>query len=334
MSNKFTNLQFVDFCRGMVGQPYWYGTVVYKCSDSVLKSKTSQYPDHYGSKRTEKYKDDIRNKRVCCDCVGLQKGFFWTNGGKNVLEYINGTATTFTNTYGSNGCPDQSADGMFSWAKKHGAVWGDDMSKMPDIPGIFLHMSKHTGVYEGGGTVIEARGFSYGVVRTKLKERKWLHWYYFPLLDYVDIHRSELKRGDKGKDVEQLQFQLMALGYSLPKYGVDGDFGKETEDAVRAFQKNSGFAVTGVATEEVRNSLNDRVPITPAENLNKEVEASGGNVWIRESPNTSGKKLGVLNNGKRLPYAGEDSDKGWHKVVFNDIFGWVSGTLSKVVDRK
>jgi hypothetical protein len=53
---KYTNLHFVEFLKAMVGQPYWYGTCVYKCTASTLKSKTNQYPSHYGSDRTAKYK--------------------------------------------------------------------------------------------------------------------------------------------------------------------------------------------------------------------------------------------------------------------------------------
>ena len=39
----------------------------------------------------------------------------------------------------------------------------------------------------------------------------------------------------------------MLHGYSLPKYGADGSFGAETENAVRAFQLANGLVVDGVA---------------------------------------------------------------------------------------
>src|SRR5574340_1024004 len=41
--------------------------------------------------------------------------------------------------------------------------------------------------------------------------------------------------GDKGDAVKDLQRQLMALGYSLPRYGADGDLGWETLKAVTLF---------------------------------------------------------------------------------------------------
>ncbi len=55
-----------------------------------------------------------------------------------------------------------------------------------------------------------------------------------------------LKKGCQGDDVKQLQLDLMALGYKLPKYGADGDFGSETESAVKAFQRAQGIEVDGI----------------------------------------------------------------------------------------
>lgn len=45
-----------------------------------------------------------------------------------------------------------------------------------------------------------------------------------------------LKRGSEGQYVQLLQQKLLELGYELPKYGADGDFGAETYLAVWAFQ--------------------------------------------------------------------------------------------------
>ena len=80
-----TNEHFVAFCLKMVGQLYWYGTCLYKCSSSVLSRKASQYPSHYGSSRTSRYKQDIAAKKVSADCIGAVKGYAWTNGGVGVL---------------------------------------------------------------------------------------------------------------------------------------------------------------------------------------------------------------------------------------------------------
>ena len=51
INTPFTNEHFVAFLKKMVGHPYWYGTCLYPCTESTLKSKSKQYPDHYGSSR-------------------------------------------------------------------------------------------------------------------------------------------------------------------------------------------------------------------------------------------------------------------------------------------
>ncbi|RYE71634.1 MAG: hypothetical protein EOP19_31600 [Hyphomicrobiales bacterium] len=45
-------------------------------------------------------------------------------------------------------------------------------------------------------------------------------------------------------DTTALQRALLALGYSLPKFGADGDFGGETRSALQAFQRRRGLPVT------------------------------------------------------------------------------------------
>lgn len=57
---------------------------------------------------------------------------------------------------------------------------------------------------------------------------------------------STLNRGSSGPEVKTLQARLLALGYALPRYGVDGDFGQETEKAVRAYQRARGLDVDGI----------------------------------------------------------------------------------------
>ena len=47
------------------------------------------------------------------------------------------------------------------------------------------------------------------------------------------------------KDVEVIQTALQFLGLSLPKWGVDGKFGPETETATKEFQKSVGLTTDG-----------------------------------------------------------------------------------------
>ena len=54
-----------------------------------------------------------------------------------------------------------------------------------------------------------------------------------------------LRKGSYGEKVEQLQKDLQKLGYSLGKYGVDGDYGNDTYNAVKKFQKDHGLTQDG-----------------------------------------------------------------------------------------
>lgn len=45
-------------------------------------------------------------------------------------------------------------------------------------------------------------------------------------------------------DTTAIQRALLALGYSLPKFGPDGDFGGETRAAMQTFQRKRGLPVT------------------------------------------------------------------------------------------
>ena len=63
------------------------------------------------------------------------------------------------------------------------------------------------------------------------------------VLEAVFDNQQVLRNGDKGTAVRLVQESLLAQGYVLPAHGADGDFGAETEAAVRLFQVDTG-AVT------------------------------------------------------------------------------------------
>lgn len=55
-----------------------------------------------------------------------------------------------------------------------------------------------------------------------------------------------LRRGDSGSYVTLAQTKLIQRGYSCGPDGADGDFGKNTEAAVKAFQLDSGLMMNGI----------------------------------------------------------------------------------------
>ena len=64
-----------------------------------------------------------------------------------------------------------------------------------------------------------------------------------------------LKKGLSGTDVAELQGHLIRLGYDLGKWGADGSFGKATDQAVRAFQKNALIDIDGICGPQTIGAL-------------------------------------------------------------------------------
>ena len=58
-----------------------------------------------------------------------------------------------------------------------------------------------------------------------------------------------LRRGDRGREVVDLQTRLLSLGLDLGNRGMDGVFGPQTELAVKAFQQGMGIIADGVVGE-------------------------------------------------------------------------------------
>lgn len=153
----------------------------------------------------------------------------------------------------------------------------------------------------------------------------------------------ELGKGDKGEDVKKLQEQLIKLGYSLPNYGADGDFGNETDLAVRKFQAKNGLKVDGIVGKNTQAVIDkllgaQRQPIpapakwTPAVgdivNYKGTVHYFGANSVLYSS----------CNGGKAKITAIHQPDKAKHpyhllaiKGEGSNVYGWVdAGTFEKV----
>lgn len=269
------------------GWVYWYGTCGYACTDSLLKSKTKQYPAHYGEGRQATYKKHIAAGKVCSDCIGLFKSYAWDEDGDN---------DTRDSDYGSNGQPDKGAKQTLNACKVKGSI-----DTMPEIPGlaVWTKTGGHIGVYVGDGYVVEARGFAYGVQRNKLSKRAFTTWGLYPYTEYtaeqvvlaeaamngtetpveppvekdeqeptpesgeategqnggktVMVELNVLRKGSKGSQVRTLQRLLTAVGCECGN--VDGIFGSRTLIAVKVFQKAKGLTVDGVVGKNTWNAL-------------------------------------------------------------------------------
>lgn len=143
-----TNLGLVEYCKKQLGLPYWWGTFGQVATKTLYEQKKVQYPTQY---LDTDFKYQFGKK--VHDCVGLIKGYLWTNENGKIV-------------YNPN--QDKDVTGMLSNCYEIGSI-----ATIPEIPGILVFMKGHVGVYIGNGEVIEAKGHKYGVVKTKLKDRPW-----------------------------------------------------------------------------------------------------------------------------------------------------------------
>ena len=140
---------------------------------------------------------------------------------------------------------------------------------------------------------------------------------------------GELRRGDSGEDVREMQKRLLKWDYAcLPEYGADGDFGRETEDAVKAFQRASKLPETGVYDPATEAAL---MAATSGH-----VEITGGSVNVRTAPGVAvGKDIGTVHRGDILIYQGiaEEADgKPWYLIIYNNTNGWVSSKYAQLIE--
>lgn len=239
-----TNIGLVNFVKKCVGRPYIFGTYGMILTPARLAWVAKNYPERMTPQRVEIAKKNYIGKRTD-DCYGLVKNFLFLPGGDDV-------DITADPVY--NSTLDITADQAFAKAKVKGKI-----STLPEVPGLIVRYTGHAGVYIGGGLVIEARGFNYGVEISKLSERKFTDWFESTYIEYIKpdpeekimLTVKELKKGDKdGKkqsEVFAVQSILRAKNIkddSGADLETDGSFGKRTEQAVKRFQKINGLTVS------------------------------------------------------------------------------------------
>ena len=232
-----------------------FGTPI---SKSSVTGKAKQYPSWYTSQKISSVFTPIYDKGFWgFDCIGLIKGVLWGWNGDASKTY--GGAT-----YASNGVPDISADAMINQCKNIST----DFNRIE--LGEFVWMKGHCGVYIGSGQVVESSPkWKNGVQITSLRDREWLKHGKLPYIEYdvtavvVEVKRTNieltvLQIGNKGNEVKTLQRLLKSLGYKgsdSKALSVDGDFGKNTQYALKSFQKDKGLLVDGICGKNSWNTL-------------------------------------------------------------------------------
>lgn len=267
------------------------------------------------------------------DCNGLAEGIYYNHTGVSINTYARMNYATWCDPKGSGMIP-------VKYRVPGAAIfWGSTAGNIHHV--AYLYKPVVSGKPDGDWYIIEARGVMYGVVMTRLYERKPNFWGWMTkYFNYEEAGESSgtnkkrmLRNGTEGSDVKVLQSMLIELGYDCGRWGADGDFGDGTELAVKQFQKEHGLEVDGIVGEKTWAALDKAMAeaAKPVEDP-QYVIISGGNCYVRDLPNTSGKALGIARNGEKLEYAGAtDDETKWLKVKFNDKEGWVSGKYGKLV---
>lgn len=165
-----TNAGLVAYAKAQVGLPYWYGTFGNIATESLFQSKAKQYASTGYYTKWKDYSSQY-GKRVH-DCVGLIKGYLWSDTPTSTPKY--------------NASQDKSAQGMYAASTIKGAI-----ETFPMKAGQLVYKSTsktdakkihHVGVYIGDGYVIEAMGHEEGVVKTKFAGAGWTHWSQCPYI--------------------------------------------------------------------------------------------------------------------------------------------------------
>lgn len=135
---KKTDKQLVAFAKSKLGVSYVYGMKGTKMTQDKFNQLRKLYPSIIPSS------DKKKVGKICTDCSGL-------------ISWCTGIVRGSSNYYDT--------------AVKRLPI--KDISKA--VPGCALWQKGHVGIYIGDGYCIEARGSKYGVVKTKVKYRKFTH---------------------------------------------------------------------------------------------------------------------------------------------------------------
>lgn len=245
---------------------YIWGTAGVKWTESMQKQKVDYMVSKYGTdwkKNADAKNDNYYSAALygskwightVADCSGLfrwafkQLGFDIAHGSNSIYDRYCSSKGKLTSELKRNLIPGT-------------AVFTGDSSK-----------HGHIGLYIGNGKVIEASGTQAGVCVSNITAGKWTYYGELKNVDYSNNtdhvvpsapsnetpsqKEPTLKNGSKGDWVAILQNKLIARGYALPKYGADGDFGTETQNAVKQFQRDNGLKVDGIVGEKTWEALN------------------------------------------------------------------------------
>ena len=148
------------------------------------------------------------------------------------------------------------------------------------------------------------------------------------------LGRRLLKVGRKGDDVALLQELLNEQGFDAGV--VDGEYGKNTRDAVRRLQEAAGIDVDGQFGEESLKALmsllaekNVEDNVATDEEKRVVIVTASHAANIRAGAGTNYPILTVAKYGTKLPYVAV-ADNGWFAVQLDGQIGWISNKMAEL----
>ncbi|MCQ2270983.1 MAG: LysM peptidoglycan-binding domain-containing protein [Bacteroidales bacterium] len=287
-----TNIELVDYAKGQIGRPYWFGTFGQKASTSLLTSKRKQYPSYYTA---DDFAAQAKAGKKVHDCGGLIKGALMTpNADPNAIAKYNSKY-------------DVDSDTMLKQCPESGSI-----GSIPEIAGVLVFKKGHVGVYEGNGKVIEAKGHKWGVIRSNIKDTPWTHWGKHKDVEYIKQGTPIIQAEPVQNDVptEKVTNYTVKAGDTLS--GICGRFGVNMNDVVRLNNISNPNIIRIGQVIKIAGEAKE-----PTNKVSKmTVTASALNV--RSTPN--GTIIGVVNNGTVLNVIGNDGE--WYKVEYKNGTGY------------
>ena len=140
--------------------------------------------------------------------------------------------------------------------------------KIPDTNGIFEEGTRRAVLQfqrifnlEPDGRVGKATWYKIKQIYNGVKSLSELYSEGISISEAQRQFRTVLQFGDKGTDVSTLQYYLDFLGFfydTLPDISIDGIFGKETENAVLAFQQQFNLPQDGIVGRQTWYKIQDQ----------------------------------------------------------------------------
>ncbi len=243
-----------------VGWPYVYGAWGAYCTPAERKKRQGYHPEK--TEITNKCQVLNGSKSSCDGCKWFPDGcrvrcFDCRGFTDKLLNQFN-----VINLYGDSVGVQWKTDS--NWKAK------GTIDTIPDDVLVCLFVQKdgkwqHTGFGYKGHTCECSAGVQYFEKRNK----KWSHWAVpkgidgdVPTPTPTPVTKPTLRRGSKGDYVKMLQVELVNRGYNIGNFGVDGDYGRGTEAAVKEFQRDNGLNPDGICGPLTWSAL-EATPITP-----------------------------------------------------------------------